>query len=271
MRDVPLPPGMPAEEGSLSACVATILEADAAPGTQAELQPWLAHRGLGLTPILDVAAFEWAGPWIARLRAVDGRAGHVVRYGAPSGTAWDPAGLGADAALEAGWVVAALDPLRGLRSADLAPVTMAGSVEALAIAPVREQPVVLVDAARALPGRGLAGDRYAAGAGTFPSPGDGSALTLVAAEVLESFAPPLTPSEHRRNVVTRGVDLDALIGRRFLLGDVLCEGRRPAQPCAHLQRLASRPLLRALVHRGGLRADILGAGTIAVGDAVRFA
>lgn len=172
--------------------------------------------------------------------------------------------------VEAGWVVAALDPLRGLRTLD-APAEVAGTVEGVAIAARKEGPVELVGAAEAIPGRGLAGDRYAVDAGTFPSPGYGSALTLVAAEVLESFAPPLTPSEHRRNVSTRGVELDALVGQRFLVGDVLCEGRRPAEPCAHLQRLTDRPLLRELVRRGGLRADVLGAGTVRVGDPVRLA
>jgi len=86
--------------------------------------------------------------------------------------------------------------------------------------------------------------------------------------VVESFVPPLTPTEHRRNVVTRGVDLDALVGRRFLVGEVVCEGRRPAEPCAHRQGLADRPLLRELVHRGGLRADVLGAGIVKLGDPI---
>ncbi len=278
MRDAPLPPahdldaallaaGNDLRARSLAACVSSLLEVDHAPGSREELSPWLALRGLGLVPVADPGSFSWAGPWIARVRAPDGRTGHVVRYGIPSGTAWDPAGLGADAALEAGWVVAALDPLRGARRSD-APAVVSGTVVALAVAARKEGPVSLIESVEAIPGRGLAGDRYAAGAGTFPSPGDGAALTLIALEVVESFAPPLSPSEHRRNVVTRGVDLDALVGRRFLVGGVLCRGRRPAEPCAHLQRLASRPLLRPLVHRGGLRADVLGAGTIRVGDAV---
>ncbi len=267
MRDAPLRAGAARDAGSLAACVDSVLEADGAPGTHAELRPWLAVRGLGLVPVAAPSGFSWAGPWIARVRAADGSPGHVVRHGVPSGTAWDPAALGADAVLEAGWVVAALDPLRGARRLDATTVVQ-GTVAAIGVAARREGPVTLVDAAEAIPGRGLAGDRYAAGAGTFLSPGDGSALTLVAAEVVESFVPPLTPTEHRRNVVTRGVDLDALVGRRFLIGEVLCAGRRPAEPCAHLQRLADRPLLRGLVHRGGLRADVLGAGIVKLGDPI---
>ena len=68
-------------------------------------------------------------------------------------------------------------------------------------------------------------------------------------------------------MVTRGIDLNALVGRRFRVGDVECLGRRLCEPCAHLQRL-SPGTLRGLVHRGGLRADLLGGGTIRVGDAV---
>ena len=78
----------------------------------------------------------------------------------------------------------------------------------------------------------------------------------------------MAPAEARRNVVTRGIDLDALVGRRFLVGDVQCVGRRLCEPCAHLERLTVPGTLRALVHRGGLRADVLTDGTIRVGDAV---
>lgn len=267
MRDAPLPEGAELDPGSLAACIATVLDADAAPGTHEELRPWLALRGFGLVEIAEPVGFAWPGPWVARVQARDGRTGHVVRYGVPSGTVWDPAELGADAVVEAGWVVAALDPVVGARRF-AGPGAGAGAVEALAVAAVKEGPVTLVESVEARPGIGLTGDRYALGAGTFPSPGDGAALTLVAAEVLESFSPPLAPDEHRRNVVTRGVDLDALVGHRFRIGAVLCEGRRPAEPCAHLERVAGRPILRALVHRAGLRADILGSGTISVGDAV---
>lgn len=265
MRDTPLPEGAPRDEASLAACVATILEQDGPPGTVTSLGPWLAARGLGLVPIREPAAFSWAGPWLARVRGADGTAAHVVRFGVPSGTAWDPAGVGAGA-IEAGWVIAALDPRRTPTTRD---TPISGSVAGLSVAARREGPCTALEAVGAIPGVGLAGDRYALGQGTFPSPGDGAALTLIAREILDAFVPPLGADEHRRNVVTVGVDLDALIGRRFRLGDVLCAGRRRAEPCAHLERLATRPLLRPLVHRGGLRADILSAGTIRVGDAIR--
>jgi MOSC domain-containing protein YiiM len=122
---------------------------------------------------------------------------------------------------------------------------------------------------QALAGRGLEGDRHVTGRGTFPSGPPGSALTLIEAEVCESFEPPLAPDEHRRNLVTRGIDLNGLVGREFTIGRVRCRGMRLCEPCTVVQRYASRPVLRALVHRGGLRADILEDGTIAVGDEVR--
>ena len=97
----------------------------------------------------------------------------------------------------------------------------------------------------------------------------GSALTLIEAEVCESFDPPLEPSEHRRNVVTRGIDLNALVGHEFTVGEARCRGMRLCEPCTVVQRYAGRPVLRPLVHRGGLRADIVHDGEIRVGDPVR--
>ena len=107
------------------------------------------------------------------------------------------------------------------------------------------------------------------GRGTFPSGMPGSALTLIEAEVCDSFAPPLAADEHRRNVVTRGIDLNALVGHEFLVGDLRCRGMRLCEPCTVADRYAARPILRPLVHRGGLRADILEDGEIRVGDPVR--
>jgi MOSC domain-containing protein YiiM len=92
---------------------------------------------------------------------------------------------------------------------------------------------------------------------------------MIAAEVCESFSPPLTPDEHRRNLVTRGIDLNGLVGRSFTIGGLQCRGMRLCEPCTVVQRYAGRPVLRELVHRGGLRVDILQDGVITVGDEVR--
>ena len=76
--------------------------------------------------------------------------------------------------------------------------------------------------------------------------------------------------ETRRNVVMRGLDLNVLVGQRFSVGEVVCVGQRLCEPCAHLELLATPGILRSLVHRGGLRADVVGDGTIRVGDRVVY-
>ena len=272
MREVRPPESEQAPEtASFLACVATILELpfedvprpaageDAAGWT---VSRWLGGLGLGLARIADAASFSWPGPWIARAR---GR--YVVMYGVPSGVVWDPVG-GPEVQPEDGFLIAAADIALALPPRPEAP-RATGRVETLAVAETAGEPARLVETARALPGRGLEGDRHVTGTGTFPSGMPGSALTLIEAEVCESFDPPLEPSEHRRNVVTRGIDLNALVGHEFTVGEVLCRGMRLCEPCTVAQRYAGRPVLRALVHRGGLRADILRDGEIRVGDAVR--
>ncbi len=127
--------------------------------------------------------------------------------------------------------------------------------------------MALVEQATAHAGRGLEGDRYVGGEGTFSNPySRGHDLTLIEGEVIDDLG--VAPELPRRNVVTRGIDLNALVGRRFRVGEVECEGARLCEPCAHLQRLTDPDLLRPLVHRGGLRADIVSGGVIRVGDAV---
>ena len=250
------------ERSTLAACIAHVAGASASdvPLERDEQQAWLAERGLGLVPVADAAMFSRAGPWIARRPARDGSGPRaVVMFGVPSGALWDPADTTEE--VLGGYVVAPLD------LAAWPPRTAAepgvGLVEALVVAPVAEAPVVLVDDAVAVAGGGLEGDRYVAGAGTFASGRPGSALTLVDAAVLDALGRDV---DHRRNVVVRGTDLNALVGREFMLGEVRCRGRRLCEPCAHLDRLNGGGVLRPLVHRGGLRADILGDGTIRVGD-----
>lgn len=226
---------------------------------------WLAERNLGLVPIADPASFDWAGKWIAVVDGSDAR--HVVvMFGSPSGVWLDPANAYMDGArIVAGWMLTPLD-LDLPTQTPYGTATGIGTVTGILIAPVAEAPLVPVDAAVALPGRGLAGDRYAKGDGTFSGPGRGYELTLVEAEVLDEIR--LSWGDARRNVVTTGISLNALVGQRFHIGPVECIGRRLAEPCAHLERLARPGLLRPLVHRGGLRADILSAGTISIGDEI---
>jgi MOSC domain-containing protein YiiM len=266
------------------ACIATILELapgdlprpgpDEDPATPGTVSRWLGSLGLGLAPIANPQSFSWPGPWIARFRSEAGsELRSVVMYGVPSGVVWDPADPAATPGSPAGGIVdgfllAAADIALAMPSRPSAPTT-AGAVEAICIAPGAGAPVKLVDAVRVLAGEGLDGDRHTVGKGTFPSGMPGSALTLIEAEVCESFDPLLSADEHRRNLVTRGIDLNALVGHLFMIGEVPCRGMRLCEPCTVVDGYARRPVLRALVHRGGLRADILEGGEIRVGDPVR--
>jgi MOSC domain-containing protein YiiM len=142
----------------------------------------------------------------------------------------------------------------------------------IALAAEAEGPMREVPSAEAVEGRGLLGDRYERGAGTFSNPrGHGYDLTLVEAEALEELSAKgveLAPIEARRNLVVRGIALDDLIGRRFRVGEVECFGQRRCEPCSHLERLTRPGVLRGLVHRGGLRADVLSGGGIRTGDRI---
>jgi hypothetical protein len=226
---------------------------------------WLAERNLGLVPIANAQEFDWPGHWLARVRADDGDHA-VVMFGSPSGPLHDPSGAFASGGtVEEGWLLARLDvrlPIEEPYGHD----RRTGSVAAILMAADAEAPLARVETVPAVAGRGLEGDRYYAGRGTFSGAGRGYELTLVEAEVLDAVDLPW--EQARRNIVTREIDLNALVGRRFNVGPVECVGRRLAEPCAHLEKLARPGLLRPLVHRGGLRADILAGGTISVGDRV---
>lgn len=127
---------------------------------------------------------------------------------------------------------------------------------------------------KAIAGRGLEGDRYFEGTGHWSnSPGVSRDITLIEIEVIESVAREksieITPGATRRNVVTRGVPLNHLVGREFQVGAVRLRGTRLCEPCQYLEGLTTKGLMAALIHRGGLRADIVSGGTIRVGDLVR--
>jgi MOSC domain-containing protein YiiM len=114
----------------------------------------------------------------------------------------------------------------------------------------------------AVAGKGLRGDRHFDEDGAKP----GQALTLIEAEALEDVG--LTGAQSRRQVVVRGVRLNELVGRRFRVGDVECAGVELCEPCLHLQQLTRPGIIKDLIHRGGLNADILTDGQIRVGDPV---
>ncbi|MBM7808012.1 hypothetical protein JOD57_003849 [Geodermatophilus bullaregiensis] len=290
MIDVELPPGP--DTGALvrgfAACLASVTEVPVTdlPRPDEELahalgawRTWLAEHGSGLVPIADPVRFQWAGWWIAVVEdpAGPGADVAVLAFGTPPGVVLSPqapALLGratADLRIRQAHAVASLDPVLHRQPAG---AELRGTVEGLAVAPAAEAPMQLLEVAQARAGHGLDGDRYAAGAGTFtPRAGrrPGYELTLMAAEVLDEMAAAgqdLDFAGTRRNVLTRGIDVNALVGRRFRIGDVLCEGRRLCEPCVHLDRLSGPGTLRPLIHRGGLRADVLTDGEIRLGAPV---
>ena len=144
---------------------------------------------------------------------------------------------------------------------------MGGLVEHVHLAPTAGAPMVDVVKAEAVAGVGLKGDRYADGAGYWRDGRVSRDVTLVEGEVVDELAV-VAPGELRRNVTTRGVRLNDLVGGTFWIGDALCRGTQLCEPCRHLEELTGKPLLRPLVHRGGLRARILSSGVVRVGDAV---
>jgi MOSC domain-containing protein YiiM len=146
-----------------------------------------------------------------------------------------------------------------------------GTIEQIFIAAQSQAPAHPVPSVAAYAGRGLEGDR------NFTPPdrwiATGCAITLIEAEAIEAVAAEydidLTEGRSRRQVVTRGVRLNDLVGQEFRVGPVRCRGIELCEPCLDLQgMIGDLNTIRALVHRGGLRADILASGTIAVGDQV---
>ena len=144
-----------------------------------------------------------------------------------------------------------------------------GRVEAIFITDRHGEVPQPVDRVRAVAGGGLVGNRYFHADGDAPS---GVAVTLVAAEAVEAFVDEtgieITAAETRRNVLTRGIDVNALVGKRFRIGDVECIGVELCEPCADLEAMTKPGVIKGLVHRAGLNADVLNDGEIAVGDAV---
>jgi MOSC domain-containing protein YiiM len=151
----------------------------------------------------------------------------------------------------------------------------AGVVQAIFLAPKARAPLEAVAAVRAVPGRGLEGDRYFLGRGALSRwPGPARAVSLIEAEVLEAVRRQhgldLSARRSRRNLVTAGVALLELKGRTFRVGGALLRGVGPCSPCSYLDRLAGAGACAALKGRGGLRAAVLEQGVIRVGDVIEI-
>ena len=158
-----------------------------------------------------------------------------------------------------------------------------GKVVSLHIARQASAPMDSVESVRAVPGRGLEGDRYFLGTGFYSarSSWGGREVTLIETEAVAALLGgvqnaeghrlgiTLGPAETRRNIATVGVPLNHLVEREFWVGPILLVGTRLCEPCKHLEELTHTGVMAGLIHRGGLRARILGEGVIRVGDAIR--
>jgi len=148
-----------------------------------------------------------------------------------------------------------------------------GELVSIFVSPKAGMPMESRESARAVPGSGLEGDRYFDGVGYWSNhPGEGREVTLIEIEAIEALAREknieIPPELARRNLVTRGVPLNHLVGREFQVGSVRLMGKRLCEPCQYLEALTTKGVLTGLLHRGGLRADIVLGGTIRIGDAV---
>jgi hypothetical protein len=147
-----------------------------------------------------------------------------------------------------------------------------GVIAAIHIGPERQQPMVAVPEVRAIAGAGLEGDRYSRVQGTFRKKLPSNHVTLIETEALEAAARDygfeIAAQESRRNLLTCGMALNHLVGREFRIGEVRLRGLKLCEPCSHLQKLTGKQVLKALRHRGGLRAEILSGGLIQVGEII---
>lgn len=158
-----------------------------------------------------------------------------------------------------------------------------GNVVSIHVAPEASAPMKVITEVRAIPGRGLEGDRYFAGTGFYSGKAShgGREVTLIEIEAVEALfggvlnaegerlGITLAAADTRRNIATSGVPLNHLIDREFWVGAVLLRGTRLCEPCKHLDDLTQRGVMSGLIHRGGLRAQILSEGVIRTGEVIR--
>ncbi len=148
-----------------------------------------------------------------------------------------------------------------------------GKLVSIHIVPKGGAPLGSVSEARVVPGMGIEGDRYFDGNGTWSKhPGGGREVTLIEAEALEAIAQEsgieLAPGASRRNLVTRDVPLNHLVGREFRVGEVRLKGVRLCEPCDYMEGLTQKGVKSALLHRAGLRAVALIGGNLRIGDTI---
>ncbi|MEQ8788599.1 MAG: MOSC domain-containing protein [Pirellulaceae bacterium] len=149
-----------------------------------------------------------------------------------------------------------------------------GRLLAIAVCRSAGMPMQSVESIEALAGEGLSGDRYARGEGAFSKAvkDPGREVTLIEREALDAaradYEQDLSHLESRRNLLTEGVPLNHLVGKTFRVGEVLLRGVRLCEPCGYLDNLTGKEGKKSLLHRGGLRAEVVEGGTLRVGDPI---
>jgi MOSC domain-containing protein YiiM len=148
-----------------------------------------------------------------------------------------------------------------------------GSVLSIQIAPNGKDKLRNIEQVNVIKGMGLEGDRYYNRTGTYSDKHDESReATFIESEALDALAKDynieLDGAESRRNISTRGVALNHLVGKEFKVGEAVFRGVRLCEPCTHLEEVSGKPARKGLIHRGGLRAQIVKSGLIRVGDEI---
>ena len=149
-----------------------------------------------------------------------------------------------------------------------------GTVVGLHVVPRSFLPMSDVETLNLIEGVGIEGDRYATESGFYSDrPEEGRQVTLFEAETLEALKRDhniaLAPEDHRRNVTTRAVPVNHLVGRRFRIGDAVLEGTRLSTPCRHIEQITDKEIFDVLINRSGLHARIVVGGRIALGQTIR--
>ncbi len=150
-----------------------------------------------------------------------------------------------------------------------------GSIVHIHITPEGGEPMRELNSVKALEGKGLENDRYENNSGTYTNPSKVSEVTFIEEEAILAAARDydifLTAGESRRNITTRDIALNHLVGKKFQIGTAVFEGIRLCEPCGFLEKITNKPGVKeALKHRGGLRAKILETGEISVGDSIQL-
>ena len=135
------------------------------------------------------------------------------------------------------------------------------------------EPMIAQQSAKLIAGQGIEGDRYALGTGKYSPFPDIREVTLIEVETLEALARDheidLPAQDHRRNLTTRGVPLNHLVGKRFWVGNVLLEGGRLNIPCRYLELVIGKTVYEILKHRSGLNCSIIQGGAVNTGDIIK--